>query len=305
MYIVHTPPRIPHKPHLLKVIPPIRKSIVVKGDEIAWNNPWHFHPEIEIIYCIRGKGTNFIGNSISTIEEGELLLIGKNLPHTRQRDRDYYLAHPGETPESIVVQFRGEFLGKDFFSIDEFRPVAALMDRALQGLQFRGDGHPRVIRKLYSLRDCDPAEAVIELLGILNILARSEDYTCLNHVPYPAESNESVSLRINAVYRYTIENFRNPISLDNVAALTHHSTSAFCRYFKTHTRKSYFRYLSEVRIAYACKLLMEGNLDISEICYASGFNNFSNFHKQFKKIVQLSPGEYRKQGKSKVPGDHY
>ncbi len=299
---MHTSHRIPQKPHLLKVIPPIQKSMVVKGDEIAWNNPWHFHPEIEIIYCIKGKGTNFIGNSISTIEEGELLLIGKNLPHTRQRDKDHYLTNPDDTPESIVVQFREEFLGKDFFTIDEFRPVAALLSRALHGLKFKGAGHPEAIDKLYVLRDCDPAEAVIELLGILHILARSQDYAYLNHVPYPTESNENVTRKINTVYSYTIENFRNPISLDDVAALTHHSVSAFCRYFKTHTRKSYFQYLSEVRIAYACKLLMEGNLDISEVCYASGFNNFSNFHKQFKRIVRLSPGEYRKQGKSKVPG---
>ncbi len=299
---MHTSYRVPQKPHLLKVIPPIRQSIVVKGDEIVWNNPWHFHPEVELIYCIKGRGTNFIGNSISAIEEGELLLIGKNLPHTRQRDSDFYQRNPGEVPESIVLQFREEFLGKDFFSIDEFRPVAALLARALRGLKFNGSAHPKVLEKLFALRSCEPADAVIELLSLLNILSRSQDFVYLNPLPYATEVSEEVTHKINQVYRYTIDNFREQISLKDVTALTHHSVSAFCRYFKTHTRKSYFHYLSEVRIAYACKLLMEGNLDISEVCYASGFNNFSNFHKQFRKIVQLSPGEYRKQGKNKIPG---
>src|SRR5690242_19817767 len=98
------------QPQLLKIIPPFEHSIVVKGDSIAWNNPWHFHPEIELIHCIKGKGTNFIGNSIRAIEEGEVLLIGRNLPHTRQRDRDYYAVHPDEEPESIIIQFREDFL---------------------------------------------------------------------------------------------------------------------------------------------------------------------------------------------------
>ena len=125
---------IPQKPHLLKIIPPFQNSFVIKGDEIAWNNPWHYHPEIELIYCMKGRGTNFVGNSIGAIEEGEILLLGKNLPHTRQRDRDYYL-HTTEVPESIVIQFREEFLGESFFSIREFTHVANLLDRALRGLK--------------------------------------------------------------------------------------------------------------------------------------------------------------------------
>lgn len=300
---MHIDYRIPQKPHLLKVIPPIRQSMVVKGDEIVWNNPWHFHPEVELIYCIKGRGTNFIGNSISAIEEGELLLIGKNLPHTRQRDRTFYLSNPGDVPESIVVQFREEFLGDGFFQIDEFREVGALLTRAMHGLKFAGPAHPEVLTKLFRLKHCDPAEAVIELLSVLHLLSRSRDYRYLNQLPYATDVSEDVSRRINLVYRYTIDNFRRPIGLKDVSALTHHSVSAFCRYFKTHTRKSYFQYLSEVRIAFACKLLMEGALDISEVCYASGFNNFSNFHKQFKRIVQSTPTDYQKQTKHKVPAE--
>ena len=116
---------IPQKPHLLKIIPPFENSFVIKGDEIAWNNPWHYHPEIELLYCIKGKGTNFIGNTIRTIEEGELLLLGKNLPHTRQRDKEYYQVNSAEKPESIVIQFRDDFLGENFFDFANSVPSAS------------------------------------------------------------------------------------------------------------------------------------------------------------------------------------
>ncbi len=136
------------KPHLLKIIPPLQKSIVVKGDEIAWNNPWHFHPEVELLYCIKGKGTNFIGNSIRKIEEGELLLIGRNLPHTRQRDKEFYSTHPSENPLSVVVQFRENFLGDSFFEVSELAHLKDLLIRASRGLRFSGIARELVASKI-------------------------------------------------------------------------------------------------------------------------------------------------------------
>ena len=126
------------KPHLLKIIPPLEESIVIKGDTIAFNNPWHYHPEIELLYCIKGKGTNFIGNSIRTIEEGEILLLGKNLPHTRQRDREYYSIHADDSPETIVVQFKEDFLGEGFFSLKDFGHIGDMLKRSLRGIKFVG-----------------------------------------------------------------------------------------------------------------------------------------------------------------------
>ncbi len=292
---------IPQKPHLLKIIPPFERAFVIKGDDIAWNNPWHYHPEIELLYCIKGKGTNFIGNSIRTIEEGELLLLGKNLPHTRQRDREYYQANATENPESIVIQFREDFLGERFFDLREFSPVRALLTRALRGLKFYGDTNIIVGEKLHRIREHEGTTAILGLLELLDILARSDEFEYLNTNNYVSNAHEKSSQKINKVYHYTIAHFREPISLADVAALTDHSPAAFCRYFKTRTRKSYFRYLTEIRIAYACELLMEGNLGIAEVCFASGFNNLSNFHKQFRKIVEITPSEYRKKSKRKVP----
>lgn len=295
---------LPQKPHLLKIIPPPERSIVIKGDAIAWDNPWHYHPEIELLYCLRGKGTNFIGNSIRNIEEGELLLIGKNLPHTRQRDKAYYQDQCAPEPESIVIQFREEFLGKDFFSVREFLHIKELFNRALHGLQFTGITRDSVAAKLQSLQLKSETQAVFALLDILDELARSKDFVFLNSEKWISDAHEKSSRKINKVYHYTIANFREPIALAEVAALTNHSVTGFCRYFKTRTRKSYIQYLTEVRIGYACELLREGNLDVTRVCFASGFNNLSHFHKQFKKTVKLTPSAYQKKSMRKIAVPH-
>ena len=293
--------QLPQRPHLLKIIPPFENSIVIKGDNIAWNNPWHYHPELEILHCKKGKGTNFIGNAIRTIEEGELLLLGKNLPHTRQRDRHYYSCYPDDEPESIVVQFREDFLGDKIFSLREFNHIKTLLDHATVGLKFFGETLKKATDRLNAIVSLNPTSAILELLAILDLLARSDEFIKLNSVNYVIEREEKSAQKINRVYHFTIEHFRESISLDQVAALTDHSPAAFCRYFKTRTRKSYFQYLTEIRIGYACELLREGNMDVTRVCFASGFNNLSHFHKQFKKIMRLTPSEYRHQSLQKVP----
>jgi AraC-like DNA-binding protein len=293
--------QLSQKPSFLKITPPMENSIVVKGDAIAWNNPWHYHPEFELLYCIRGRGTNFIGNTIRNIEEGEVLLIGENLPHTRQRDWDYYTSYPDECPETIVIQFRKDFLGDRFFEVKEFAHIRELLKRASRGLKFFGNTRHVASVRLESLLKLKGASSILELLALLDVLARTEEFMYLNPEHYVGRAHEKGSQKINKVHLYTIEHFREPVKLRDVAALTNHSPSGFCRYFKSRTRKSYFEYLTEVRIAYACERLMEDTMDVTRVCYASGFNNLSNFHKQFKKVMGQTPSEYRTESSKKVP----
>lgn len=290
------------KPHLLRVPAPLASSYVLKGDAIAWDNPWHYHPEIELLYCIRGKGTNFVGNAIRGIEEGELLLFGKNLPHTRQRDRAYYEQHADEEPETIVVQFREDFLGEHFFDVPEFQPVRGLLERALRGLRFFGETHRQATAHLLALGTLTEPRRLLRLLDLLDLLARSAEVEYLNPLGYVSTVHEKASEKMAAVYEFTIRHFREPIALGSVAGLANLSTAAFCRYFKLRARKSYFEYLAEVRIGYACKLLTEGELNVSEVCYASGFNNLSHFHRQFRRIVGATPVQYQRLGRERVAG---
>ncbi len=280
------------KPNFLKIIPPLQHSLVIKTDR-ALETPWHFHPEVELLYCIKGRGTDFVGNSINIIEEGELLLFGKNLPHTRLGDKEYYQNNTYESPEAIVVQFRENFLGDSFFEVSELAHLKDLLVRASRGLRFSGIARELVTSKIFKIRELSGLASILELLSILDVLASTNDYTFINPVDYVVKTHEKSSTKINQVYEYTISNFRENISLEHVASITNQSRSAFCRYFKAHTRKSYVEYLTEIRIAYACELLREGNHDVTRASFASGFNNLSNFNRQFKKVMNVTPREYR------------
>jgi AraC-like DNA-binding protein len=280
------------KPHLLKIIPPVDASFILKGDEIDWKNPWHYHPELELIYCIKGKGTNFVGNAIHSIEEGEILLFGSNLPHTRQRNKAFYETNIEEKPETIVIQFTKDFLGLDFFKIQEFSHVQELFDNALRGLKFMGQSLNSISSKLLAMQTLDKSQRVIALLDVLDYMGKSLEFEYLNPKGYVSDAHEKFSQKINRVYEFTIQNFRKPIELSQIADLTNLSNAAFCRYFKIRTRKSYFQYLTEVRIGYACRLLSENETDIGQIAFESGYNNLSNFNKQFKKLMQITPTEY-------------
>lgn len=296
-----TTEKFPQKPHLLKIQRPPARSFIIKGDAIAWNNPWHFHPEVELLYCIRGKGVNFVGTYMAPIEEGELLLFGKNLPHTRQRDKAYYQRCPDEQPETIVIQFAEDFLGEAFFRCQEMRPIQLLLANAQRGIKFLGETRQEACRQMERLRLMGGAEALIGLLGLLNGLSLSSEYLYLNPESYLSVVNDRDAQKINRVYAYTAKHYHEAISLATVSALVSLTPHAFCRYFKARTRKSYTHYLAEVRITRACELLMEGNKDIKEICFSSGFNHLSNFHKWFRRLMHISPAAYREQAQQKMP----
>lgn len=230
-----------------------------------------------------------------------MLLLGKNLPHTRQRDRTYYEQNPHDYPTSVVVQFREDFLGEKFFRVGEFAHMQDLLNRALRGIQFTGNTRTMISSKLERLSGLNPTLSIIELLSLMDLMANSSEFIYLNTPDYISAAHERSSQDINKVYLFTVGNFREDIQLRDVAALTNHSNAGFCRYFRKRTRKSYFQYLTEIRIAYAGKLLSEGNLDVGEVASASGFNNLSHFHKQFKKLMTLTPTAYRKASAQKIP----
>ncbi len=293
-------PDRPQKPHLLKVTPPVEHSFVIKGDNIAWNNPWHFHPEIELLFCLRGKGTNYVGNYVAPIEEGEILLLGRDLPHTRQRDRSYYAANPLEEPETIVVQFDDQLLGERMFELREFAAVKSLLQRAGRGLKFTGETRAKVSAALVELRGLDGLNALLKLLSVLDVLGKSDEYTYLNAEGYAKSYTDADTQKINRVFAYVNDHFRDHISLMDVADICNLTPAAFCRYFKSRAKKSFLGYVNRVRIDYACSLLMLGTLDVTEVAYESGFNNMSNFQKQFRKVMNTTPSAYREIALKKV-----
>lgn len=277
----------------IKITNPPDASFILKVDNIPSQNPWHYHPEYEILYFINAKGTRFIGDSIENIENGELILLGQNLPHTSQRDKRFYEENKYQSPEVLVVQFDRNFLGRELWNKPEFLPITELLNIASRGLRFTGKVADTAGSRLFKIAEQKGLRRILLLLCLLEELAHSQQ---LNFISSPGFLNnyDETEEKINQIYEFTINNFREDISLKKIASLVYLSESAFCRYFKTKTRKTFSQFLAEVRIGYACKLLLKENLNISEICYECGYKNLSNFNRHFKDITQVTPSEYHK-----------
>lgn len=249
---------------------------------------WHFHPEYEIVYISRGRGKRHIGDHISYYEDGDLLFLGPNLPHfgfTEELSADHF---------EVVVQMKEDFLGRDFFQRPEMRDINALFERARQGVSYAGETKDAVGRRLDRMIEMDTFERLLELLSVLQLMARSNDYKLLNAKGLAFEVSAQDHERMQSVYQYVENNFQQEINLDEAAGLVSMTAPAFCRYFKKLTNKTFIQFTNEYRIAYACRLLANEDEGIAAISFESGFNNLSHFNKQFKKITGLSPREYRK-----------
>jgi AraC-like DNA-binding protein len=283
------------KPLLLKVSSGPAHSFSVRYDVLPdINNRWHCHPELELIYFKKGNGTQFIGDSIKQFKAGDMVLVGSNLPHYWRFDDVYFSDEPEEV-EVIVVHFCENFWGDQFLQLPENKLIKVLLERSKRGLQISGNTKEKVAEQLAAMLVTDGAERIIMLLKALNTMAVSNPVNCLTSIGFKYDHDESENDRLNNIYEYSVRNFRKKIYLDEIAEIAGVSSNSFCRYFKSKTRKTYSQFIIEIKVGYACKLLIENKLNIKQLCYDSGFNNFSTFHKHFKQVTGKSPLIYQKE----------
>ena len=283
------------KPVLEKVSSAINASFNYEYvEEACYHTTWHYHPEIEIILMLEGTGTGFVGDGFTHFGPGTLSLIGENVPHVWLNEKKYYEEGAGLLARAIVIKFRRDFLGSHFFEIPEMVKIRKLFGNATRGLIFRGRNR-RLISEMVSgiVEEQDPEDRLFGLLNILKVMSLSSDIRFISNRPYFEKGNPQDIDRIDRIYKFVMNNFTRRIELAEVAAIASLSPTAFCRYFKSRTNKTFSQFLNEIRIGHACKLLIERDLSISEVCYHSGFNYPSNFHKQFKKIKCITPQAYQ------------
>jgi AraC-like DNA-binding protein len=289
-------------PALEKIQPTFGQSFSMrKFEEINPNiQPfWHFHPELEIVYIKKGSGKRHIGNHISYFNGGDLIMLGPNLPHYGFTDR---LA--GDTSE-IVVQMKEDFLGRNFFKLPEMQSIETLFERSKAGLSFYGNTKDEVGSRLNSMFYMEPFDALMEYVRVLNILADSKEYQVLNATGVALIVQGQDTDRIDTIYKYVRKHFTETIQLEDISAIANMTVPSFCRYFKRVTGKTFTEFVNEFRLVHACKLLSEERHTISEVCYESGFNNFSHFNRLFKEKTGKSPNAYRKSVEKVVYDEHY
>lgn len=284
------------KPLLLKVSSGPAHSFSVRHDVLPdINNRWHCHPELELIYFKKGSGTQFIGDSIKQFKAGDMVLVGSNLPHYWRFDDAYFQLDENVKVEMIVVHFCENFWGDQFLQLPENKLIKVLLERSKRGLQISDETKDKVAGLLAAMLDTDGADRIIMLLKALNTIATSTPVNYLTSIGFKYDHNESENDRLNNIYEYSVRNFRKKIYLDEIAEIAGVSSNSFCRYFKSKTRKTYSQFIIEIKVGYACKLLIENKLNIKQLCYDSGFNNFSTFHKHFKQVTGKSPLMYQKE----------
>ena len=258
-----------------------------------FDTPLHVHPEFELTYIIQGKGKRVVGDSVVHYSAGDLVLIGSNLPHCWYSDS---IATEQEAlSHSIVVQFVPSFLGTSFFQLPEMADVSRLLDSASQGLSINPAIRAEVAGRMSELLTRRGAGRVIGLLDILNLAADAADHQVLASSGFSSYTNPSDSERINNVFRYIFDNFQGDVNLTRAAAIASMNPPAFCYYFKKRTRRSFSEFVNEIRIGHACKLLMDTDKTVSEICYESGFKNLAYFNRRFHRSQRAAPTTYRMQ----------
>src|SRR5690606_36034043 len=191
------------------------------------------------------------------------------------------------------VHFKENFLGAGIFSAPEMKHIGALFERASQGIKF--ESLPQeILEKIHGLTTLESFEKVIGLLQILHALALNHDYRLLSSKGFSNSFGVGENKNMDRANAFIFKNFNTPIGSKNVAKILKMNPSAFSRYFKRIHRKTFTKYINEIRIGYACKLLMEEKNNVTAVCYESGFNNISNFNRQFKQLTGMSPSDYVK-----------
>lgn len=263
-------------------------------DESCFYTTWHYHPEVEIILMLEGTGSGFVGDGFINFGPETLSLIGSNAPHVWLNEKKFYEENANLKARSIVVKFREDFLGSHFFDVPEMVRIRKLLDNSARGLIFTGRRSTTLSGMVKDIiEDQDPMDRLLILLSILRLMSLDNDFKYISNRPFHEKGNQQDCDRIDKVYKFLMNNFTRSINLSEVAETASLSPTAFCRYFKSRTNKTFSQFLNEIRIGHACKLLIERDLSISEVCYQSGFNYPSNFHKQFKKINKMTPQAYQ------------
>lgn len=284
------------KPHFHKIPSTPQSSFSIRHDiKPDFGGIWHYHPELELHYIVKGEGLRFIGDNIGNFSPGEMVLLGENLPHTWRCKDEYYQNDPDLHIEAMVIQFLPDCLGKYLLNLPEAYLIPKLFEKAKSGMVINGKTKDKLAGLMKSSIEATNLDRIIILLTILKTLAETDEYsTVVTGKNTFYQSNESETLRINKICTYTMTNYKNDITLEEIASLSNLSITSFCRYFKLMTKKTYYDFLIEIRVSHACRFLIENKLPTEMICFDCGFNNVSNFYRHFRKVTGMTPLDYKR-----------
>ena len=281
------------KPFYQKLaVAPTQSVIFYNEEKPHFTVPWHYHPEIEILFVVKSSGLCYVGDGIHGFSEGEISIIGENVPHWWKSDAKYLDPGNSHGIKALIIQFKKEIFDSNFINLPEMAAIKALMGKSQRGIRYGGKCRKMLGDQMQKIFRLSGIRRITELIILLNMMAKAEEYDYHSSLGYSRIINSYDFFRFNIIHEYIIRNFTKPIKLEDIAEKANICPTAFCRYFKQHTGRTFISFLNEIRIGYACKLMIEEKLPVSMACSESGFNNLAHFNKLFKRFFGMSPTEY-------------
>lgn len=254
--------------------------------------PWHVHTELELILTLQFPGYRMVGDDITPLTSGDLVLLGPNLPHIWQLDKR---RGRSVAVHILLVQFGEDFLGEDFWGVPATQPLRKLFKRAQLGLRFAGQTRERAARLMLDMRATTGLRRLAQLLTVLEMLASGSECHALAAPGYTAELNPFNQERMDRVFRFVADRLDQPVNRQEVARRAGLSEGAFSRFFRLHSGRTFPEFVNELRVGRACRMLTETDQKITSIAFDCGFTNLSNFNRQFFRLKRSTPRDFRRQ----------
>lgn len=252
---------------------------------------WHKHEECELILITDGKGTIMAGDYVGEYSTGDIFFLAGNLPHWFRKQ------HPKIIGSAIVIHFKQNLFGEIFLSLPELKSVYHFLQKN-DGILLDKKINPAVTQLIRAIETAKGYHRISLLLLAIEQINNTGNHRIITRDFISVNSN--INPAIEKIIDFSFKHYLEALTLEQVAKVAGMSIPTFCRFFKKNIKKTYFDFLQELRISHACKLLTDSDKAVLEICYESGYNSWAHFSKQFKKVKQITPTQYRKEFVEKI-----
>jgi AraC-like DNA-binding protein len=272
---------------------PDNKTIITKEESLPHFYPHlHRHNEVQLTWIIKGEGTLITDNNMHSFQNNEIYWIGANQSHVFKSDPSYYESCTKKT-HTIDVFFNLESQLNSFFSIPEVKHLKNFIQQHNSGFRVPQHAVKQVSEKILKIHSSSGVEQFFQFIDLLKQLSSIDQLEPLSSQTENVSYSDHEGIRIATIYNYVMQNYNQPITLEEVSKLAYMTPQAFCRYFKKHTHQTLVSFVNQVRINEACKKLVDKKYDsIASVAYNTGFNSITNFNRVFKSVVKKSPKEY-------------
>ena len=279
-------------PDIMREITPLTQSdcfTLFSRHKKKFDFPLHYHEEYELNLILHASGAKrIVGDSIETIDDVELVLVGPNLYHA-------WFTHKCQSEQitELTIQFHKDLFEDRLLRRNQLSFIKTMFDKAQRGILFSHDTIERLLPRLLTLEQKNGFDSVLELFSILHDLSTSRNMRTLSDATSDNAQLNYNSRRIEKVFEYMNANYSRPITLSEVSKVANMPEASFSRFIRKRIGSTFIDSLNEIRLGHATRMLIDTTHNVAEVAYKCGFNNISNFNRTFKKRKGCTPKEFR------------